>query len=555
MKLKEDNLTRQFQNIPYALSAHRLWEHTQYRQISPFQPITIHSYKNPEAYVDVVNLTETWPIYLGVNLQEALKNPNQLLSSESLSMILDSLKTADITNWLHLIGDHLNNTSKRQAVRNPPSPFLSSGKAYPLSIYGLNGALRDWFVEHNKDKSAPVQWLNRIQNLTRKGLKLEEFDITGVKIILDKYDHKGTITGKAISNQLQYKELIISVIPVVKSAKTHLNWIPAPPTEYIKRIKPKINNRNTSTPQWRDPVMGYWIDRIDWDDLLGTKHCWMAFNHRGKSVTSKNNPTGLYGTPEEARYEANRDAGKLLPRLSSKGDWASYRLTGGENYREWLITLPYFLPTFFSDHFAHRNVLIHIRSDVREGREGEKVLFLQEIQSDWAQQARRQLKYNAKTDTDIPLPPWLHEWPALALKLMLLHAAEQSFDALAWTTGKEQIERYGGLGEDGLLELYDRTLPKEADRITKPLSAKRCSIDIFVPANFSIEPTDDGYEVFDHNDNSLGTTATWQQAQKLLPSGAHELLHSMHGIQLGREVRLAILERGFYAWGTGIRKN
>jgi hypothetical protein len=100
--------------------------------------------------------------------------------------------------------------------------------------------------------------------------------------------------------------------------------------------------------------------------------------------------------------------------------------------------------------------------------------------------------------------------------------------------------------------LYDRTLPIEAYRILKPLGAKRGLIEISLPTNFYIEPTDDGYEVLDRNKNLLGTAATWIQAQRLIPDGAHELLGSMHGIKLSKELRQAILDKGFYAWGDGV---
>ncbi|WP_272993703.1 hypothetical protein [Porticoccus hydrocarbonoclasticus] len=37
MVLKEGNLTRNLPNTRYGLSAHRLWEHTQHRQINPLR--------------------------------------------------------------------------------------------------------------------------------------------------------------------------------------------------------------------------------------------------------------------------------------------------------------------------------------------------------------------------------------------------------------------------------------------------------------------------------------------------------------------------------------
>ena len=64
--------------------------------------------------------------------------------------------------------------------------------------------------------------------------------------------------------------------------------------------------------------------------------------------------------------------------------------------------------------------------------------------------------------------PFINEWPALTLKLMLLHAAARGVDAMAWTRGAHQVSRYRGLGKGGGQELYDRTLPREAKRLLKP---------------------------------------------------------------------------------------
>ena len=45
--------------------------------------------------------------------------------------------------------------------------------------------------------------------------------------------------------------------------------------------------------------------------------------------------------------------------------------------------------------------------------------------------------------------PFLREWPALTLKLMLLHAAHLGVGAMGWTRGAHQAHRYGGRGAWG----------------------------------------------------------------------------------------------------------
>lgn len=67
-----------------------------------------------------------------------------------------------------------------------------------------------------------------------------------------------------------------------------------------------------------------------------------------------------------------------------------YNLPGGEGYRELLITAPNWAKNFYSSHWTPKNVLAHIRFDVRiDPSTGHKVLNLLEIQSDWVQLGKR----------------------------------------------------------------------------------------------------------------------------------------------------------------------
>ena len=71
--------------------------------------------------------------------------------------------------------------------------------------------------------------------------------------------------------------------------------------------------------------------------------------------------------------------------------YKDYTLPGGWNYREWLIK--YRRPeqdSFEQQHFpAHKNVMAHIRTTNRMGTNGEKILLLEEVQSDWHREGRR----------------------------------------------------------------------------------------------------------------------------------------------------------------------
>jgi hypothetical protein len=147
------------------------------------------------------------------------------------------------------------------------------------------------------------------------------------------------------------------------------------------------------------------------------------------------------------------------------------------------------LQTFTGGHYEEPNVLAHIRFNERVDPDGKKVLFIEEIQSDWHQagaksgykkdmpeDVRMQIKalsakHKELADQTSPMvdvhtdpvaqrlraeikrlgdpysgttpdAPFKKNWHKLALKRMLRYAAENGYDKLAWTTGKQQSDRY-----------------------------------------------------------------------------------------------------------------
>jgi hypothetical protein len=142
--------------------------------------------------------------------------------------------------------------------------------------------------------------------------------------------------------------------------------------------------------------------------------------------------------------------------------------------------------TFKAGHFDEPNVLAHIRLNDRTDADGKRVLFVEEIQSDWHQKGRRQgyasereklladviaaekasivahqldrpdkaeklAAYNAANDRlekferagkAVPDAPFKKDWHELAFRRVLKMAADEGYDRVAWTTGDQQNERY-----------------------------------------------------------------------------------------------------------------
>jgi hypothetical protein len=138
--------------------------------------------------------------------------------------------------------------------------------------------------------------------------------------------------------------------------------------------------------------------------------------------------------------------------------------------------------TFQSSHWDEPNILAHIRMNDRTDAQGRKVLFLEELQSDWGQKGKRE-GFDEKTEIkettydgqpafavaiggkvkrhyatreqaeqfakevapSTPLAPFVTDtkaWTSLALKRAIAYAVSNGYQAISWTTGEQQSDRY-----------------------------------------------------------------------------------------------------------------
>jgi hypothetical protein len=182
--------------------------------------------------------------------------------------------------------------------------------------------------------------------------------------------------------------------------------------------------------------------------------------------------------------------------------YGDYRTAGGKNYREIILKLPAYRPDpnnykdkaqydadmrsfnasgkadYQSTHWKEDpNVLAHMRVQDRKGPNGEKILHVEEIQSDW-HQAGRKKGYNTPEieakrnelrelswpymERNQPIPqelrqqiealppimggvpdaPFKKNWHELAMKRLLNYAADNGYDSIAITPGAEQAKRF-----------------------------------------------------------------------------------------------------------------
>jgi hypothetical protein len=95
------------------------------------------------------------------------------------------------------------------------------------------------------------------------------------------------------------------------------------------------------------------------------------------------------------------------------------------------------------------NPIAHVRMNDRTLPNGEKAVFIEEIQSDWHQKGRRE-GYGEQPDSydsladPVPDAPFKKtpEWQALGLMRAVDEAVETGADRVVWTTGAQQARRY-----------------------------------------------------------------------------------------------------------------
>lgn len=141
--------------------------------------------------------------------------------------------------------------------------------------------------------------------------------------------------------------------------------------------------------------------------------------------------------------------------------WGDYTETGGENYREVLLTVPDLeargpnaeldVRPFVNDsHFDNPNIVVHARLNERLAANGDKVLFVEEVQSDLGSYWREK----GGAPTREPITPFEGEaYYALMMKKLLKMAAEEGADRLAWTPAYMQARRWSGAVQNVVQEI------------------------------------------------------------------------------------------------------
>jgi hypothetical protein len=421
----------------------------------------------------------------------------------------DAIAKAVMQRWDKLMKDNdvIGQVRKFSKGKGTPTQFSitmpdgSTKQVQPINADVVNGfysPLEKIINETKFDKLPAKQWIDKFA-------KGEEAKWTGLTDWLS--SQQGSVSKADIQQYL--KDNRIQVVEVVKSE----------------------NNRIASEDEILDAVYSN-----DWVEL-------------GNGVRAKGDVGGfsiveINGNRQRLpRVEAENLINKKLSTKDQSTKFSNYQLEGEkENYKEVLVTMPqktekanyevvkkgdlYYptdkvrnIPTspyptfeqakaesdrlnkgavertskdtFKSTHFEEPNILVHLRMNTRTDANGNKVLFLEEVQSDWGQKGKKegfeitvknkteaidaikkgfQLrpygKLPIRTENELnnytgnfpltanesnkngftPTAPFVTDtnaWTKLALKVALKEAVKQGADKIAWSTGTQQFDRWG----------------------------------------------------------------------------------------------------------------
>jgi hypothetical protein len=343
-----------------------------------------------------------------------------------------------------------------------------------------------------KTNSAPVaQWRAFFRNL--RGIRAEEMEWLGVDNWLD--EQTGNVTRQALLDYVRANK--IEVEEVVKGG-------PAGSHNATRQRIDSLIVQLTSyglTPHIEETDFGARIEYISAGDgeryfKEGARN-WQSQDLVTDNVDSISDIEALDLIEDLERVLESADEEAFSEESMDGTRYETYATPGGTNYRELLLTLPEKAPAdpleqrpykegYRSHHWSEPNILAHVRFNERTDQDGKRVLFIEEIQSDWHQAGRRR-GYKKQIDTTgwtavkkehgwtvtnaesrvldtemnaasaeeaisrsaaseniagVPNAPFKTTWPELAFKRALRWAAENGFDRVAWTTGDMQNARY-----------------------------------------------------------------------------------------------------------------
>jgi hypothetical protein len=366
----------------------------------------------------------------------------------------------------------------------------------PLTLWS---PLQQQLAACDQAKGTPDQWAGTLRNFEKKGVSAVEIKWSRILEVLDGHPadslHRDELLAILAANPpcelVLQRHITDEYVPRVRYEKQQ-RPDPLPPVEV------RQGRRFVRLLHYADRTFGLcvWL-HVEVDvGLFGRTRYWSFSVPRGGKKLAPHPVGRCFATLQEAMWYGRALVRNMARRLAREGfvghiqslnHFARYVLPGGKDYTEWLISAPNLPVEYLGDHFDLPNIVAHVRSTERTTPEGARLLVLEEIQSDWNQELRSAIQEvrtrhpGDESDNDMirwdddmappPMNPYLNHWLAAALRMMLLHAAQQGFAGLAWLPGRIHAERFPWANAEGLITFYDHIVPAAVEKLAKSWEA------------------------------------------------------------------------------------
>ncbi|MET0065623.1 MAG: hypothetical protein ABW076_04685 [Candidatus Thiodiazotropha sp.] len=376
--------------------------------------------------------------------------------------------------WLHQETQIRVIEQARNRIVSDDFPARECNYAYPERLYSR---LRRQLESITLQRASAEQWRNTLRNLMQSGVRQEEISWSGALPYLTHQEQLGkvSISKQELVEQIDFSAIRLELTQeLVSDKKCNLRFEEVPRFNALKELPAEqtlIGADEASVICYLDSLHAYRVGFIVPENRNADIHespDWFVLDAVGNPVANPSSGAYRFADKslafEAATQHALRHAG-LPVEFTPCSRYEHKTLCGGDDYREWLLTLPDYPISHFTAHYHARNLLLHFRTKQRCDVNGRRLLFIEEIQSDWHQSGAMH-GYLNRWPGRIPPAPFRKEWLGMAVKMLLLHAADLDVDAIAWTAGVVQEAHYGKRMET-IRRLYDQEIPRAMTRLCR----------------------------------------------------------------------------------------
>ena len=375
---------------------------------------------------------------------------------------------------------HRIETVRRRLVENQPSLSVKLNSS-PQFLYSL---LEKRLSDLPLQRASVEQWRATICNMKKSGIREEEIQWSGLDSYLAKQPAATVLSKQQLLSSLDFKnircELSTERIWGKDGGLCFKEVAQRMPHQVVYRAALKLDESCTCVLRYVDTCYNYRVGVIKttlYGHAMSLNKYWFALDPYGRGIVNgealKQSTRFYFDSSEAAIAAANRHAHSELGMRSGatfNTRFDHLTLYGGRDYREWIVSLPDYQRSFFGAHFFDHNVLVHIRTTVRKDVMGRKLLFVEEVQSDWHQSGKR-YGYDTNPWGQVANAPFKKDWPVLAIKLMLIYAVQNGFEGVSWPKGEIQETRYSK-DLHAIKRHYDSEIPKAVNRLSKPFRSQ-----------------------------------------------------------------------------------